>query len=38
MEIILSEGESHTVEFKETPDKELPSEVCAFVNASVYNS
>jgi len=31
---ILSEGESYTVEFKESPDKELPSEVCAFANAS----
>ena len=31
---ILSEGESHTVEFKESPDKDLPSEVCAFANAS----
>ena len=30
---ILSEGESYTVEFKESPDKELPSEVCAFANA-----
>ena len=31
---ILSEGESYTVEFKESPDKELPTEVCAFANAS----
>jgi ATP-dependent DNA helicase RecG len=31
---ILSEGESYTVEFKESPDKDLPSEVCAFANAS----
>jgi len=31
---ILREGESYTVEFKESPDKELPSEVCAFANAS----
>ena len=29
-----SEGESYTVEFKESPDKELSSEVCAFANAS----
>ena len=34
LDIILSEGESYTVEFKETPDKELPEEVCAFANAS----
>jgi ATP-dependent DNA helicase RecG len=33
-DVILSEGESYTVEFKEKPDKELPSEVCAFANAS----
>jgi ATP-dependent DNA helicase RecG len=33
-DIILSEGESYTVEFKESPDKELPIEVCAFANAS----
>jgi ATP-dependent DNA helicase RecG len=32
--VILSEGESYTVEFKESPDKELPAEVCAFANAS----
>ena len=34
LDIILSEGESYTVEFKESPDRELPSEVCAFANAS----
>ena len=34
IDIILSEGESYTVEFKESPDKDLPSEVCAFANAS----
>ena len=33
-DIILSEGESYTVEFKESADKSLPSEVCAFANAS----
>jgi ATP-dependent DNA helicase RecG len=33
-DIILSKGESYTIEFKESPDKELPSEVCAFANAS----
>ncbi|MDR0948723.1 MAG: putative DNA binding domain-containing protein [Lachnospiraceae bacterium] len=33
-DIILSEGESYTVEFKESADKTLPSEVCAFANAS----
>jgi ATP-dependent DNA helicase RecG len=32
--MILSEGESYTVEFKESPDKDLPTEVCAFANAS----
>ncbi|MDR2523387.1 MAG: helix-turn-helix domain-containing protein [Synergistaceae bacterium] len=34
LESILSEGESYTVEFKESPDKSLSSEVCAFANAS----
>jgi ATP-dependent DNA helicase RecG len=34
LDVILSEGESYTVEFKESPDKELPSEACAFANAS----
>jgi ATP-dependent DNA helicase RecG len=34
LDIILSEGESYTVEFKENADKSLPSEVCAFANAS----
>ena len=34
LEVILSEGESYTVEFKERADKSLPSEVCAFANAS----
>jgi ATP-dependent DNA helicase RecG len=33
-DVILSEGESYTVEFKENPDKELTTEVCAFANAS----
>jgi ATP-dependent DNA helicase RecG len=32
--VILDEGESYTVEFKESADKSLPSEVCAFANAS----
>jgi hypothetical protein len=27
LEVILSEGESYTVEFKESPDKDIPSEV-----------
>ncbi|MDR2869456.1 MAG: putative DNA binding domain-containing protein [Deferribacteraceae bacterium] len=31
---ILTEGESYTIEFKESPDKSLASEVCAFANAS----
>ena len=34
LEVILREGESYTVEFKESPDKSLSSEVCAFANAS----
>jgi ATP-dependent DNA helicase RecG len=34
LDAIISGGESYTVEFKESPDKELPSEVCAFANAS----
>ena len=34
LDIILSEGESYTVEFKESADKSLPSEICAFANAS----
>ncbi|MDR1163497.1 MAG: putative DNA binding domain-containing protein [Candidatus Accumulibacter sp.] len=34
LDIILSEGESYTVEFKRSPDKSLPPEVCAFANAS----
>jgi ATP-dependent DNA helicase RecG len=34
LNIILSEGENYTVDFKESPDKNLPSEVCAFANAS----
>lgn len=34
LSVILSEGESYTIEFKENPDKELPTEVCAFANAS----
>jgi ATP-dependent DNA helicase RecG len=34
LDIILSEGESYTVEFKRSPDKSLPDEVCAFANAS----
>jgi ATP-dependent DNA helicase RecG len=34
LDVILSEGESYTVEFKENADKSLPSEVCAFANAS----
>ncbi|MCL2325630.1 MAG: putative DNA binding domain-containing protein, partial [Proteobacteria bacterium] len=31
---ILTEGESSCIEFKETADKSLASEVCAFANAS----
>ena len=33
LKAILREGESYTVEFKESPDKALSSEVCAFANA-----
>jgi len=34
LEALLSEGESYTIEFKKSADKALPSEVCAFANAS----
>lgn len=34
LDVILSEGKSYTVEFKESADKSLDSEVCAFANAS----
>ena len=34
LEFILSEGESYTIEFKESADKSIASEVCAFANAS----
>jgi len=34
MEVIISEGESYKIEFKASPDKSLPAEVCAFANAS----
>jgi ATP-dependent DNA helicase RecG len=34
LEIILCDGESNTVEFKESPDKSLTSEACAFANGS----
>ena len=34
-DVILSEGESYTVEFKENPDKELPAEVCALLMPQV---
>jgi ATP-dependent DNA helicase RecG len=33
-DVILSEGESYTIEFKESVDKSIASEVCAFANAS----
>jgi len=33
-DVILSEGESYTIEFKESVDKSIPDEVCAFANAS----
>jgi len=34
LDIILGEGENYTTEFKESADKSLASEVCAFANAS----
>ena len=34
LDFILSGGENFTVEFKESADKSVPSEVCAFANAS----
>jgi len=34
LDVILRNGESYTVEFKESADKSLPTEVCAFANAS----
>ena len=34
LEFILSEGEGYTIEFKESADKSIASEVCAFANAS----
>lgn len=34
LEIILQEGESYKVEFKESVDRSLVEEVCAFANAS----
>ncbi|MCL2248812.1 MAG: putative DNA binding domain-containing protein [Oscillospiraceae bacterium] len=33
-DVILSKGEGYSVEFKETADKSIPNEVCAFANAS----
>ena len=33
-DIVLSEGENYKIEFKESADKSLASEVCAFANAS----
>ena len=34
LKALLTEGESYTIEFKETADKSLAAEVCAFANAS----
>ena len=34
LDVILAEGESYTVEFKASADKSLPTEICAFANAS----
>ena len=29
--VIISEGERYTIDFKESPDKDLPSESCTFI-------
>jgi ATP-dependent DNA helicase RecG len=34
LEAIVSEGESFKIEFKASPDKTLPAEVCSFANAA----
>lgn len=34
LEIILAEGESYTIEFKESVDKSIVEEACAFANSS----
>jgi ATP-dependent DNA helicase RecG len=34
LSVIVSVGESYTVEFKKKPDKTLVEEVCAFANSS----
>jgi len=34
IEVILNNGENYKIEFKESADKSLASEVCAFANAS----
>ena len=34
LDIVLAEGEGYKIEFKESPDKELAIEACAFANAS----
>ena len=34
LDVILNEGENYKIEFKESADKSLASEVCAFANAS----
>jgi ATP-dependent DNA helicase RecG len=34
LKVILSNGENYKTEFKESPDKSLASEVCAFANAT----
>jgi len=34
LDVILSEGETYSVEFKQNPDKTVVEEVCAFANAS----
>ena len=34
LDVILAEGESYKIEFKESADKSLASEACAFANAS----
>jgi ATP-dependent DNA helicase RecG len=34
LDVILCNGENYKIEFKESPDKSLASEVCAFANAT----
>ena len=34
LDMVLTEGEGYKAEFKKSPDKDLSTEVCAFLNAS----